>query len=286
MNLQIPKNIEKSKVIKFQQFYNLTKLNDKKLSTLNQQSVINTLATIFELNLSNNPIKKEIALIPYGNDLQVQIQEDGFLTLLQRSGNIIDFQREIITTSHKYNKKNKKWEIDISKIFDTKREIIGYFGSISIKNINGKIINFYKGMTKVECEEHRKKYSKALVNSPWVTSFNQMCLKTVIKAIIRDIYKDPTVLLTNKNLIDRAMQIDQSVVVNENEIIYADNPKNDKQTIILNNLENEITNNEIDIKDENLILETPTKEKTLNHLDNMPIFETQQKQIDDLNLDL
>ncbi|MCZ6903297.1 MAG: recombinase RecT [Rickettsia endosymbiont of Ixodes persulcatus] len=103
-NLTLPKNIDKTKIQQFTKYYELIKLNDKKLSTINPQSLLNTLATIFELNLSNNPIKKELALIPYGNELQVQIQEDGFLTLLQRSNCVIDFQREIITDKHIYNK--------------------------------------------------------------------------------------------------------------------------------------------------------------------------------------
>lgn len=232
MNIQVPFNINKENQHKFKMFYELTRLNDKKLQTINQQSLINTLATIFELNLSNNPIKKEIALIPYGTDLQVQIQEDGFLTLLQRSNCVVDFQREIITTNHFYNKETKKWELDPAKIFE-KKEIIGYFGSISIKNNLGKVINFYKGMTKQECIDWKNKYSKASSNSAWNTSFDSMALKTVIKAIIRDINKDPSITLENQSLIDRAMQVDQSAVINNDEIIYVDNPKNDNQKVKL-----------------------------------------------------
>ncbi|WP_338987034.1 recombinase RecT [Spiroplasma endosymbiont of Dasysyrphus albostriatus] len=234
----LPKSINSNKIQQFKQYYELTKLNDKKLSTLNPQSLINTLATIYELDLSNNPIKKEIALIPYGNDLQVQIQEDGFLTLLQRSNLVIDFQREIITNKHIFNKENKKWELDPSKIFEEK-QIIGYYGFISIKNINGKIINFYKGMTIKECLEWKQKYSKANNNSPWNTSFNAMALKTVIKAIIRDINKDPSIKLENQQLLDRAMQIDQSSVINEEEISYIDNPNNDNQKVKLKDLDND-----------------------------------------------
>ncbi|WP_342218041.1 RecT family recombinase [Spiroplasma endosymbiont of Amphimallon solstitiale] len=221
-NLILPKTITQNQINDFKKYYEITKLNDKKLSTFNPQSLLNTLATIFELNLSNNPIKKELALIPYGNELQVQIQEDGFLTLLQRSNCVIDFQREIITNKHIYNDKTKRWEINPAKIFEPK-EIIGYYGMICIKDYLGKNITFIKGMTKQECEEHRKKYSKANGNSPWNTSFDAMALKTVIKAIIRDINKNPSIKLENQNLINKALQVDQSAIIDE-EIVYIDNP--------------------------------------------------------------
>lgn len=258
-NLTLPKNIDKSKIRQFTKYYELTKLNDKKLFTLNPQSVINTLATIFELDLSNNPIKKEIALIPYGNELQVQIQEDGFLTLLQRSNCVIEFQREIITDKHIFNKETQRWELEPSKIFENKT-IIGYYGMIFIKNYLDKPIRFIKGMTKQECEEHRKKYSKANGNSPWTTSFNAMALKTVIKAIIRDINKDPSIKLENQNIVDRAMQIDQAIVLDNENIMYVDNPNNDNKEVKLKVIEE--PKEEININYEQI-------QNNIDNLDNM-----------------
>ncbi|WJG70386.1 hypothetical protein [Spiroplasma ixodetis] len=50
-----------------------------------------------------------------------------------------------------------------------------------------------------------------------------MSLKTVIKAIIRDINKNPSIKLENQNLINKALQVDQSAIIDE-EIVYIDNP--------------------------------------------------------------
>ncbi len=61
------------------------------------------------------------------------------------------------------------------EIFEPK-EIIGYYGMICIKDYLEKNITFIKGMNKQECEEHRKKFSKANGNSPWSTSFDAMAL--------------------------------------------------------------------------------------------------------------
>ncbi|WP_375316900.1 recombinase RecT [Spiroplasma endosymbiont of Virgichneumon dumeticola] len=105
-------------------------------------------------------------------------------------------------------------------------------------------------MTKQECEEHRKKYSKANGNSPWTTSFNAMALKTVIKAIIRDINKDPSIKLENQNIVDRAMQIDQAIVLDNENIMYVDNPNNDNKEIKLKEIEE--TKEEININYEQI----------------------------------
>lgn len=234
--INLPKNIKKNKLEQFKAYYEIMKLNDKNLKSINPQSLINTLATIFELNLSNSPIKREIALIPYGNDLQVQIQEDGWLSLLERTKLVVDFQREKITSNHIFNSKNNRWELNPAKIFERKNvTTIGYYAFISIKNINGEIVNFYKGMTVEECQEWRRKYSKANNNSPWVTNFDAMALKTVVKAVIRDINKTPNILLNNQNDINKALQIDQASVVDIDTIKYDDNPNNDKEVIKLNN---------------------------------------------------
>ncbi len=61
-----------------------------------------------------------------------------------------------------------------------------------------------------------------------------MALKTVIKAIIRDINKNASIKLENQNLINKALQIDQSAIIDE-EFVYIDNPNNDKGTVKLDN---------------------------------------------------
>ncbi len=66
----------------------------------------------------------ELALIPHRNELQVQIQEDGFLTLLQRSNCVIDFQREVITNKHIYNEKTKVEKIIQQKYLKQKKLLV------------------------------------------------------------------------------------------------------------------------------------------------------------------
>lgn len=255
--LKIPNFIKSNKeeYVKFRNYYEMIINSSKDLKTMNTQSLINALINLYKLNLSINPIKKELALIPYGDELQVQIQEDGWLTLLQRTGLVVDFQREKITTAHKFNQENNKWEINPALIFERKTiNTIGYYCYISLLDKNGKINNFYKGMTVEEINQHKDKYGKTYnkksqewkLNHIWISAFDQMALKTVVKALIREINKTPIIVLNNQDDINLALQLDQGVVIDEETIAYKDN--NGDEVKIIN------TNNNIDNTDLNSAL--------------------------------
>ncbi|WP_395473561.1 recombinase RecT [Spiroplasma endosymbiont of Nomada rufipes] len=251
--LKIPNFIKSNKeeYVKFRNYYEMIINSSKDLKTMNTQSLINALINLYKLNLSINPIKKELALIPYGDELQVQIQEDGWLTLLQRTGLVVDFQREKITTAHKFNKENNKWEINPALIFERKTiNTIGYYCYISLLDKNGKINNFYKGMTVEEINQHKDKYGKTYnkksqewkLNHIWTSAFDQMALKTVVKALIREINKTPIIVLNNQDDINLALQLDQGVVIDEQTIVYKDNTGEEVKIIDSNN---NIDNNDL-----------------------------------------
>ncbi|WP_174480452.1 RecT family recombinase [Spiroplasma endosymbiont of Danaus chrysippus] len=244
--LKIPNFIKSNKeeYVKFRNYYEMIINSSKDLKTMNPQSLINALINLYKLNLSINPIKKELALIPYGDELQVQIQEDGWLTLLQRTGLVVDFQREKITSAHKFNKENNKWEINPALIFERKTiTTIGYYCYISLLDKNGKINNFYKGMTVEEINQHKDKYGKTYnkknqewkLNHIWTSAFDQMALKTVVKALIREINKTPIIVLNNQDDINLALQLDQGVVIDEETIAYKDNTGDEVKIINSNN---------------------------------------------------
>ncbi|WP_174480721.1 RecT family recombinase [Spiroplasma endosymbiont of Danaus chrysippus] len=251
--LKIPNFIKSNKeeLLKFRNYYEMIINSSKDLKNMNTQSLINALINLYKLNLSINPIKKELALIPYGDELQVQIQEDGWLTLLQRTGLVVDFQREKITTAHKFNKENNKWEINPALIFERKTiNTIGYYCYISLLDKNGKINNFYKGMTVEEINQHKDKYGKTYnkksqewkLNHIWTSAFDQMALKTVVKALIREINKTPIIVLNNQDDINLALQLDQGVVIDEETIAYKDNTGEEVKII---NSNNETDNNDL-----------------------------------------
>ena len=67
-----------------------------------------------------------------------------------------------------------------------------------------------------------------------------MSLKTVIKSIARDIDKNASIEFnTNSWMLKKALKLDQAVVVNENEIVYMDNPDTRNNKVTLNELEND-----------------------------------------------
>lgn len=245
--LRLPRNIPPEHINKFTRYCELIKLNDVELQSISTQTLANCLATLYELELSNNPLKRELAIIKYGENLQIQIQEQGFITLLKRSGKVMDFQREMITTLHHFNEETNKWEMSPGDIFKPKN-LIGYYGFIQMENKYGKPISFMKAMTKKECENWRDTYAKTKnkktgewkVNHIWNTHFDQMSLKTVIKSIARDIDKNASIEFnTNSWMLKKALKLDQAVVVNENEIVYMDNPDTRNNKVTLNELEND-----------------------------------------------
>ncbi|WP_342261677.1 recombinase RecT [Spiroplasma endosymbiont of Notiophilus biguttatus] len=157
---------------------------------------------------------------------------------------VVDFQREKITSAHKFNQENNKWEINPALIFERKNiNTIGYYCYISLLDKNGKINNFYKGMTVEEINQHKDKYGKTYnkhskewkLNHIWNTAFDQMALKTVVKALIREINKTPIIVLNNQDDINLALQLDQSVVIDEETIAYKDNTGDEVKIINSNN---------------------------------------------------
>ncbi|WP_338986209.1 recombinase RecT [Spiroplasma endosymbiont of Thecophora atra] len=120
---------------------------------------------------------------------------------------------------------------------------IGYYCYISLLDKNGKINNFYKGMTVEEINQHKDKYGKTYnkksqewkLNHIWTSAFDQMALKTVVKALIREINKTPIIVLNNQDDINLALQLDQGVVIDEETIAYKDNNGDEVKIINSNN---------------------------------------------------
>ncbi|WP_286642501.1 hypothetical protein [Spiroplasma ixodetis] len=54
----------KEEYVKFRNYYEMIINSSKDLRNMNTQSLINALINLYKLNLSINPIKKELALIP------------------------------------------------------------------------------------------------------------------------------------------------------------------------------------------------------------------------------
>ena len=152
-------------------------------------SLFNAMRHAATTGLSLNPSEGKAALIAYGGKVQYQVMKNGIIELAMQSGQVefvtADTVREndLFTVTKTADGDNFNYQ---PKRKD-RGEIDGFFAACKLKNGSTHV----KWMTIKEIEEHRDKYS-SMYNakpdaSPWKKSFEGMGLKTVIKALFRNL---------------------------------------------------------------------------------------------------
>ena len=192
------------------------------LQQADAMSVLKAGAVAATLDLPIDPNLGFSYIVPYNsrgkNEAQFQMGYKGFIQLAIRSAqyrkiNVAElYEGQFIS----YDPITDTLEYDINnKISDTVTHYIAYF-----KTVNG--FDKYNVMSKDEIINHAKKFSKTYSSkySPWVTNFESMAKKTVLK-----------LLLSKFGILSMEMQIaqkaDQAVIEEidgENiEVEYVDN---------------------------------------------------------------
>jgi phage RecT family recombinase len=173
-------------------------------------SLFNALRYAASTGLSLNPQQGKAALIAFGGQVQYQVMKNGIIDLAMRSGKV-----EFVTCDTV--RENDKFEIEKTSDGDKfsfkpamtdRGKIIGFFAACKLTT--GSTMT--KWMTLDEIEDHRDRYSAMYKakpeKSPWTKSFEGMGLKTVIKALFRN--------LSISDELDSAVGSDDA---SENEII-------------------------------------------------------------------
>lgn len=190
-------------------------------------SVVGAAMVAATLQLSVVPTLGQCYIIPYGNKAQIQVGYLGLLQLCQRSG---QFKRIVAVPVHKGelvagDEFNEDWTFDKSK--KESDEVIGYYAKFAL--ING----FEKAAywEKARVDAHAKKYSQAVQkgwSSPWLTNYDEMACKTVLKSILK--YAPKSIEMQD------ALRYDQSAITPKSDNVeeldlsyfqeeYVDNPK-------------------------------------------------------------
>ena len=156
------------------------------LQQADAMSVLKAGAVAATLDLPIDPNLGFAYIVPYNNkgknEAQFQMGYKGFIQLAIRSGqyrkiNIAElYEGQFIS----YDPITDTLEYDINnKISDTVTHYIAYF-----KTVNG--FDKYNVMSKDEIINHAKKFSKTYSSkySPWVTNFESMAKKTVLKLLL------------------------------------------------------------------------------------------------------
>lgn len=205
-------------------------------------SVVASAAIAASLDLPINPSLGMAHIVPYKNKAGVKVAQfqmgwKGFIQLGMRSGMYQGMNASVVHEGDIKSINRFTGEITFNK--DQlenyeKRPVVGY--CFYFKLTTGFEKYFY--MTKLECEQHGKKYSRSYDSGNWKSAFDGMALKTVVKQALSK-YGILSIEM------QKAIETDQAIVDDKGDVIdYPDNPEND------------ITGS-VEITEENKIEQTP-----------------------------
>jgi recombination protein RecT len=157
--------------------------NNSLLRNADPNSIILAAAQAAALDLPINPNLGYAAIVPYDGKAQFQLMRDGFVELALRTGQIVSLVNEVVYEGElvRQNRFRDEYEFDESK--RTSNKVIGYMAYAQLANGFEKTV--YWDVERVKA--HGMKYSKTFKNSKslWVTDFDNMGLKTVLKYLIK-----------------------------------------------------------------------------------------------------
>jgi recombination protein RecT len=190
-------------------------------------SLIFTAMKATALNLPIEPSLGKAAIIPFNDTkagvvkAQFQVMRDGWVELLQRSGQVQFIANEPVHEGELVKKNKFTGEYVFDESARTSDKIIGYMAYIRLNNGFEKTVYW----TVEEINAHAKRYSQTFKGGfgVWKDNYDAMALKTVLKHLIKK-YAPTSVTVVNK-----AMELDYSTFDGENkeQAQYLDNPEQD-----------------------------------------------------------
>lgn len=159
--------------------------SNPKLLECDPKSFIGALMQASQIGLEPNTALGQAYLIPYGNQVQLQLSYLGLIELATRTG-----QYKAIYAHEVYKDDEFSYEYGLYKnlihkpVDDPNGEPIGYYAVYHLMN-GGYDFAYW---TRKKVELHAQQYSKAVQqgwNSPWKSDFNAMAKKTVLKDLLK-----------------------------------------------------------------------------------------------------
>lgn len=170
MALALPKHITPDRMMRVA----LTAINkNPKLAECTRESMFSALMTCSELGLE--PDGRRAHLIPYKDRATLILDYKGLIELAKRSGMVRVFRAELICDNDKFSYRNGKvdHEIDFRKPRGNVYAVYSYV-------LDNEGNEDYEVMTRDEVEGIRRR-SRSGDSGPWVTDWNEMAKKTVIR---------------------------------------------------------------------------------------------------------
>jgi recombination protein RecT len=236
---------------------------NSRLAECPPDTVVAAAAIAASLDMPINPSLGMAHIVPYkskehGNRLIAQFQMGwkGFIQLGMRSGMYQFMNASIIHEGDIKTINRFTGEISFNDGDNEHRPVVGY--CFYFKLLSGFEKYYY--MTKKQCEEHGKKYSRSYGKGNWTYDFDNMALKTVVK---QSLSKYGVLSIEMQT----AITTDQAVLNEHGDVIeYPDNPQNDISHTV------EVTETKVEqtLKQQyntlKLQLKNATKETALNEI--------------------
>lgn len=211
--------------------------NNALLQKADRNSIILAAAQAASLDLSINPNLGLAAIVPFKDQASLQLMRDGWVELCLRTGQFKSIINEVVYEGELIEKNR----FTDTYVFDeTKRKSdkpIGVMASFTLTNGFSKTTYW----TLEECKAHGLRYSQTFKKNTglWVTDFLSMCLKTVLKRLLKK-YAPKSI-----EIINRAMELDQAafegdidnprpVYVDKNGEVKNDEPEDFQEAEVVN----------------------------------------------------
>ena len=199
--------------------------NNENLQTCEPMSLMYTAMKATALGLPIDPNLGYAAMIPFkdgksGKTLcQFQVQRDGWVELLMRTGQVKFVANEVVYEGQLVKKNKFTGEYVFDEDAKKSDKVIGYMAYIRLNNGFEKTVYW----TVEECRAHALRYSQTFKKGygVWKENFDAMCLKTVLKHLIKKYAPKSVEVLS-------AITDDQTVANEDGGSTYADNTPDDQ----------------------------------------------------------
>ena len=197
------------------------------LRNCNPMTVLGSAMVAATLDLPVVPTLGLAYIVPYKGQCQFQLGYKGLIELAERSGQFKNIIDEVVYEGQLVRKNKFTGEYEFDEDTKTSDKVIGYMARMDLINGFSKTIFW----TKEEVEAHATKFSQAFRakrSTPWVSDFDAMARKTVLKALFAK-YAPKSVAIQNAIKFDQAVVkpndslTDEDLQIDSYDVQYQDN---------------------------------------------------------------
>ena len=161
-------------------------------------SVAKAIMDLATTGLSPAPQLGQCCFVPYGPELQLQIEYRGFIVLAKRSGEVSYITADVVRDGDEFNFERGTNQF-LRHVPRGEGDATHYYAVVRFKDGSTD----FRVMTVKQCEEHRDKFSKqfkATKKGTWKDHFDAMAMKTCIRQLCKFLSLSPE--LTAATIVD------------------------------------------------------------------------------------